>query len=43
MIDNILTHLDSWLDRQPKHLVMLASGFSFIVGLWVIGHQVGVL
>lgn len=43
MIDAILFHLDAWLDSLPTHLVALASGAAFVVGMWVIGHQTGVL
>ncbi len=43
MIDHLIVRLETWLDRQPAHLLALASGFCIIVGLWVLGHQVGLL
>lgn len=43
MIDHLLDRVNCLLDSLPAHLVALASGFSFVVGLWVIGHQLGVL
>ena len=43
MIDNLIGRLNRWLADAPAHLVALASGFCIIVGLWVLGHQVGLL
>ena len=43
MIDYLLDRVNCLLDDAPAHLVALASGFCIIVGLWVLGHQVGLL
>lgn len=42
-MDYILFRLDRWLDGLPAHLVALSSVGLITFGLWVIGHQLGVL
>ncbi len=42
-IDHLITHLEAWLDASPAHLVALLSIGAVTFGLWVIGHQLGVL